>query len=120
MLKVKRSRFVPHQGIKSVAASFPRAETAAFTALLCLWGAGHLCCLHMETEVALCSQERCVSHAKSPRAAAPCSHARAAPQDQEGAVGHSLASGTAPRTDLGWRNRGRPEQQGLFCFLFLK
>lgn len=34
MLKVKRSRFAPHERIKTLVASFQGGETAAFTALL--------------------------------------------------------------------------------------
>ena len=70
------------------------------------------------------------SHAKSPRSGlqllAPAgrvergSRGRAMPRGCDGAVGHGLAAGMAPGTDLSGRNWGGLEQQGLFCFLLLK
>ena len=71
------------------------------------------------------SKTRSDSHAKSHpglQLLAPSGRAehrsrgRVMAQGCDGAVGHGLAAGRDP----GWRNWGRLEQQGLFCFSLLK
>lgn len=57
MLKIKCCRFASHEGIKTLVASFQLGETTAFMALLWFLDLRHLCCPHVEVDVALWSQD---------------------------------------------------------------